>query len=71
MTVPKFIKLTEIYTDRTHLPLLLNAAFITSIKKAKHGDTMINLVGNRDPSNNEKAVYFFVKETVAEIEDML
>jgi len=67
----KFIKLTEIYNDRSCFPLILNAAYITSIKKAKQGDTMINLLGNRDPNSHEKTVYYFVKETAEEVWAML
>lgn len=66
-----FIRLTEIYNDRTTLPLILNSAFITSIKKAKQGDTMINMVGSRDPEFKERTVFYFVKETVDEIGAML
>jgi hypothetical protein len=69
----KFIKLNEVYTDKSILPLLLNTAFITSIKTAKQGDTMINMVGERykGGGNSDAPVYFFVKETIAEVEAML
>lgn len=68
----KFIKLTEIYTDRSELPLLLNTAFITSVKKAKHGDTMINIAGERAKQDKENfTIYFFVKETVEEVGKLL
>ncbi len=69
--IPKFIKLTEIYTDRTELPLLINIAFITSIKKGKNGDTMINMAGERTNKHDETRIYFFVKESVAEVEGKL
>jgi len=73
MTTAKFIKLNEIYNDKSILPLLLNTAFITSIKTAKQGDTMINMVGERykGGSNSDAPVYFFVRETIAEVEAML
>ena len=77
MTVPKFIKVTEVYTDRNEQPLFINTAFITSVKKAKHGDTMINMSGERANVNKEglskdsSAIYFFVKESVEEVGRLL
>lgn len=62
MTV-KFIKLTEIYTDGRHFPLIINTAHVMSVKKASSGrDTHVNMVDKH---------YFFVKESVNEIEAML
>ena len=63
MSVPKFIKLTEKYNDGTTEVIMLNTAYIMSVKKAKAGrDTHINMQDKH---------YFFVKETIAEVEAML
>lgn len=60
---PKFIKLTENYASGRSEPLLLNTASIMSVKKSEKGkDTLINMQDKH---------YFFVKESVAEIEAML
>jgi hypothetical protein len=68
----KFIKLTEVYNDGTNLPIVINTSFIASIKKAKGGrDTIINMVGERVSGANNGPVYFFVKQTVDEVEAML
>jgi hypothetical protein len=59
----KFIKLTEHYTNGHTEPVMLNTAFILSIKKSKEGrDTHINMQDKH---------YFFVTESVAEVEKML
>lgn len=59
----KFIKVTEQYTNGKAETLILNTSFILSIKKSKEGrDTHINMQDKH---------YFFVKETVAEVEAML
>ena len=61
--MPKFIKLTEQYTNGKTETVMLNAAFIVSIKRSKEGrDTHINMQDKH---------YFFVKESVAEVEAML
>lgn len=61
--MPKFIKLTEQYTNGKTETVLINVAYILSIKKSKEGrDTHIN---------TQDKHYFFVKETVAEVEAML
>ena len=61
--MPKFIKLTEQYTNGKTETVMLNTAFILSVKKSKSGeDTHINMQDKH---------YFFVKETVAEVEAML
>jgi hypothetical protein len=60
---PKFIKLTENYASGRSEPLLLNTASIMSVKKSEKGkDTLINMKDKH---------YFFVKESVAEVEAML
>lgn len=60
----KFLKLTEVYTDGRNIPLVINAGYIMSIKKSSNGkDTHICMTGDKH--------YFFVKETVQEIEAML
>jgi hypothetical protein len=61
--MPKFIKLTEQYTNGKTETVLINVAYILSIKRSKEGrDTHIN---------TQDEHYFFVKETVAEVEAML
>jgi len=60
---PNFIKLTEQYDNGRSEPLLLNTASIVSVKKSQKGkDTLVNMQDKH---------YFFVKETVAEVEAML
>lgn len=60
---PKFIKLTENYASGRSETLLLNTASIMSVKKSEKGkDTLINMTDKH---------YFFVKESVAEVEAML
>lgn len=58
----KFIKLTEKQADGKEQPVLLKVENIKSVKMAKGGDTHINMNDNH---------YFFVKETVPEIEKLL
>lgn len=58
----KFIKLTERLQNGKEQPVLLNTNFINSIKKAHGGDTHINMQDKH---------YFFVKESVLQIEQML
>jgi len=59
----KFIKLTESYASGRSEMLLLNTASIMSVKKSEKGkDTLINMQDKH---------YFFVKESVAEVEAML
>ena len=70
MTIPKFIKVNEVYSDGNKQILIINTAFIMSVKKAKQGDTMINMSGDRN-AHTTNPVYFFVKETVEEVEAML
>lgn len=62
--MPKFIKLTEVRkSDATTSPLLIMVERINSVKKSEKGpDTHISMVDQH---------YFFVKETVAEVEAML
>lgn len=73
MTVPKFIKLTERYSDGREQPLILNTSFIMSVKKASGGpDTHIVINGTRPERNGGKTeVFFFVKESVSQIEELL
>lgn len=60
----KFIKVTEVRkSDKSNRYLLLNTAYINSIKQSDSGpDTHINMKDNH---------YFFVKESVSELEAML
>lgn len=73
--MPKFIKLTERYSDGREQLLILNADYILSVKKASGGpDTHIVVNGTRPSKKGEAErteVFFFVKETVAEIERLL
>lgn len=69
----KFIKLTERYSDGREQTLLLNAAHIMSVKKASGGpDTHIVVNGTRpDRHGGKTEVFFFVRESVADIERLL
>ena len=69
----KFIKLTERYSDGREQALLLNANNIMSVKKASGGpDTHIIVNGTRpDRHGGKTEVFFFVKESVSDIEKML
>jgi hypothetical protein len=60
----KFIKLTEVgKNNKASRPLLLNVNHINSIKQSDTGpDTHVHMIPNH---------YFFVKETLAEVEVML
>ena len=61
--MPKFIKLTEQYSNGKVETVMLNTTYILSIKRSKEGrDTHINMQDKH---------YFFVKESVAEVEAML
>ncbi len=61
----KFIKLTEVYGNNVTKPLLLNSAHIASIKIAQKGiDTHICMSG-------PVVKYYFVKESVEDIWEML
>lgn len=60
----KFIKVTEVRkADGKHSPLLINRENINSVKQSEKGpDTHINMKDSH---------YFFVKESVLEVEAML
>lgn len=59
----KFIKLTEIYQSGETTPVLLNVACIKSVKISERGkDTHVFMIDQK---------YYFVKETVGEIWELL
>jgi len=68
----KFIKLTET-SDKGSKPLLLNAEHISCMHKGRSGnDTYIRMaLNNVDKDGKLKNEYYFVKETIEEIEGML
>jgi len=62
--VNKFIKLTELNSDGGEKEMLVNSAYIQYMQVGKRGDNVrIVMV--------EEKQYFFVKETVKEIWEML
>lgn len=69
MPAPKFISLTEVYSDRTTVPLILNAAYIMSVKNGKQGnDTLINMACERIHVDKPKErLIYFVTEPVDEV----
>lgn len=68
MTV-KFIKLTEKLNRGDTKFLLLNVAHISHIQSGINTDTHVRMANGKDSTDRQS--YYFVKETVEEIERLL
>lgn len=64
----RFIALTETSNNRT---ILINVASIIYVTKGQKEDTYIRVSGAMDDAGKGKTFYFFVKETVEDIRNLL